>query len=72
MLKLTISSAGPSWIGLGMEGEDLTVYWLEHVLRHNGTPHLKLSSKNLPFYQSYLLDIWLFLAVVFIENYLFL
>jgi len=45
-------------------GVELSVYWIEHVLRHKGAKHLQLASRNLPFYQNYLLDIWLFLFIV--------
>jgi len=47
--------------------KDVAVYWIEHVLRHNGTKHLQLSSKKMPFYQRWLLDVIFFLlAVLFI------
>ena len=46
--------------------KDIAVYWIEHVLRHNGTKHLQLSSKKMPFYQRWLLDvIFVLVAVVF-------
>ena len=45
--------------------KDVAVYWVEHVLRHGGTSHLQSSAKNMPFYQQYLLDIWLFLLILF-------
>ena len=54
-------------------GKDRAVYWVEHVLRHGGAKHLQLSSKNMPFYQKYLLDVWLFLALIgVIIGYLFI
>ena len=40
-----------------MPGQELAAYWIEHVLRHNGTKHLQLASKNLPFYQRHLIDV---------------
>lgn len=43
-----------------MPGREIGVYWVEHVLRHGGK-HLHSVSKNLPFYQHHLLDVWLFL-----------
>ena len=43
---------------------DLSVYWIEYVLRHNGTKHLQLASRNLPFYQNYLLDVWFFILAI--------
>jgi glucuronosyltransferase len=45
-------------------GKDAAVYWVEHVLRH-GAKHLEVSSRKMPFYQQYLLDVWLFLAAIF-------
>ena len=54
-------------------GKDRAVYWVEHVLRHGGAKHLQLSSKKMPFYQKYLLDVWLFLALIgVIIGYLFI
>jgi glucuronosyltransferase len=44
--------------------KDAAVYWIEHVMRHGGAKHLQLSSRNLPFYQKHLLDVWLFLFAV--------
>ena len=44
--------------------KDVAVYWIEHVLRHNGTKHLQLSSKKMTFYQRWLLDVCLFLCII--------
>lgn len=45
-----------------MPAKDVGVYWIEHVLRHNGTAHLQsLANKEMPFYKFYLLDVWAFL-----------
>ena len=49
-----------------MPGKDVAVYWIEHVLRHGGTKHLQLASKNMPLYQRYMLDIALFLILMLI------
>ena len=50
-----------------MPGQELAAYWIEHVLRHNGTKHLQLASKNLPFYKRHLIDVISFLvALVFL------
>jgi len=40
-----------------MDGREKAVYWIEHVLRHGGTRHMRISSLDLPFYQHYLLDV---------------
>ena len=47
-----------------VNGHDVAVYWLEYVLRFNGTNHLKLTSRNIPFYQLYHLDVILFLSAI--------
>jgi hypothetical protein len=44
-----------------MPAKDIGAYWVEHVLRHKGTKHLKLAGKDMPFYQRYLLDVIAFL-----------
>ncbi|CAG9764168.1 unnamed protein product [Ceutorhynchus assimilis] len=36
---------------------DTAIYWIEYVIRNNGTRHLQSASKTLPLYQYYLLDI---------------
>ena len=52
--------------------KEVAVYWIEHVLRHGGTKHLQSRAKEMPFYQLYLLDVWLFLSfVIFITFYVF-
>lgn len=45
-------------------GRDLAVYWIEHTLRHNGTKHLQLAGKDIPFYQRYMIDVILFLVAM--------
>lgn len=40
-----------------LPGKDVAAYWIEYVIRHGGTKHLQLTSKNLPFYQKHLLDV---------------
>lgn len=44
-----------------MPSRKVAAYWVEHVLRHGGSKHPQ--SKGMPFYQLYLLDVWLFLLV---------
>lgn len=44
--------------------QDKAVYWIEHVMRFNGTKHLKPTSQKIPFYQLYLLDVGLLLVLV--------
>eukprot|EP00058_Branchiostoma_floridae_P009207 XP_002594695.1 hypothetical protein BRAFLDRAFT_116017 [Branchiostoma floridae] len=33
------------------------IWWIEHVIKHGGLPHLKSRAVELPFYQYYLLDV---------------
>ena len=52
-----------------MPAKNLGTYWIEHVLRQKGTKHLQLVGKDMPFYQTYLLDVIAFLigiSVVFL------
>lgn len=46
-----------------MPGREVAAYWVEYVLRHGGTKHLQVASKNMPFYQRYLLDVIGFLIM---------
>ncbi len=48
-----------------LPGTEVAVYWVEYVIRHGGTKHLQLSSKNMPFYQKHLLDVALFFIMLF-------
>ncbi|XP_008197588.1 UDP-glycosyltransferase UGT5-like [Tribolium castaneum] len=43
---------------------DSAVYWVEHVLRHGGAPHLRSAALDLKWYQREMVDIFLFLALV--------
>ncbi|ENN79807.1 UDP-glycosyltransferase UGT4 [Dendroctonus ponderosae] len=43
---------------------DKAIFWIEYVLRHNGTSHLNYAGVDVPFYQFYHLDIFGFLAAV--------
>lgn len=47
-------------------GKEVAAYWIEYILRHGGTKHLQVASKNMPFYQKHLLDVAIFLVVVLI------
>lgn len=46
-----------------MPAREKAAYWVEYVLRHGGAQHLLTKEKNMPFYQAYLLDVWLFLLL---------
>ncbi|KAG5683528.1 hypothetical protein PVAND_012802 [Polypedilum vanderplanki] len=51
-----------------MRPVDKAVWWIEYVLRHNGTSHLKYSGKDVPFYQKYMLD---FAAIAIVVLHIF-
>lgn len=36
---------------------DLAVYWVEHVIRHKGAPHLRSAGLDLAWYQRELIDV---------------
>ncbi|XP_078606231.1 UDP-glucuronosyltransferase 2C1-like [Branchiostoma floridae x Branchiostoma japonicum] len=40
---------------------DRAVWWIEHVIKHVGLPHLRARAVELPWYQYYLLDVAAFL-----------
>ncbi|XP_066284965.1 UDP-glucuronosyltransferase 2B33-like [Branchiostoma lanceolatum] len=40
------------------------VWWIEHVIKHGGLPHLRSRAIELPFYQYYLLDVIALLVAV--------
>lgn len=44
---------------------ETAAYWVEYVLRHGGAKHLQTKAQHTPFYQLYLLDVWLFMFVAF-------
>jgi glucuronosyltransferase len=43
---------------------DRAVFWAEFVVRHNGAAHLRSGSRDLYWYQYYLLDVWTALLFV--------
>ncbi|XP_065208667.1 UDP-glycosyltransferase UGT5-like [Planococcus citri] len=46
--------------------QNTLLYWVDYVLRHKHVSHLKPAGAKLPFHQYLLLDVILFLSVVFI------
>lgn len=42
---------------------ELAVFWVEHVLKHKNTEHLRTVASKLPFYQYFLLDVAAFLLL---------
>ncbi|XP_041457002.1 UDP-glucuronosyltransferase 2C1-like [Lytechinus variegatus] len=54
-----------------MTAADTSAYWIEHMIKH-GVDYLRPSSLDLPFYQLYLIDVFLFLfALIFIVCWIF-
>lgn len=47
-----------------ISGVDKAVWWTEYVLRNGDAEHLKGSSRKMPLYQYYLVDVFLFLFAV--------
>ena len=43
---------------------ELTGDWIEFVLRHNGAPHLRVQSFNMPWYQEHSVDVVLFILFI--------
>lgn len=41
---------------------DRAIFWTEYAIRHKGAPHLRMSSRNLTWYQNLMLDV---LAIIF-------
>lgn len=44
-----------------MTPQELTVYWVEYIIRHRGAPHFKSPAHNLNFIQVNLIDVYTFL-----------
>jgi len=47
-----------------MASKEKAVYWVEYVLRHGGTKHMRMSSMDLPFYQDNLLDVIALMTII--------
>ncbi|RLU27577.1 hypothetical protein DMN91_001381 [Ooceraea biroi] len=43
---------------------DNAIWWVEHVIRHKGAPHLRNKSRDMPWYQVELLDIMAIIIVI--------
>lgn len=46
-----------------MTPHELTVYWVEYVIRHHGASYLQSPAHNLNFVQLHLIDVYLFIAL---------
>lgn len=46
-----------------MTPHELTVYWVEYVIRHRGAPHFQSPAHKLNFIQLNLIDVYLFIAI---------
>ncbi len=54
---------------------DRVAYWMEYIVRHNGTSHLKSAAMDLNFFQYYLLDVAAFVvfcALILIATFIYL
>jgi hypothetical protein len=40
------------------------VWWIEYMARHQGADHLRPASRDLEWFQVYLLDVWAFIILV--------
>ncbi|KAL1506655.1 hypothetical protein ABEB36_005980 [Hypothenemus hampei] len=47
-----------------MRSVDTAMFWIEYVIRHKGASHLNYLATDLPFYQFYLLDVYVFMLLV--------
>ncbi|RZC32879.1 UDP-glucuronosyltransferase 2C1-like, partial [Asbolus verrucosus] len=47
-----------------MKPIDAAVYWIEHVIRHKGAPHLRTAGLDLKWYEREMVDIIIFLTLV--------
>lgn len=45
------------------------IYWIEYVLRYNGARHIRSPAAHLNFYQSWFLDVTVFLLITLILSY---
>nr|AVT42224.1 UDP-glucuronosyltransferase 40AE2 [Lissorhoptrus oryzophilus] len=49
-----------------MKPMDVARYWVDYVIRHKGADHLKVAGRKMPWYQYFMVDVVLFLAVAFV------
>jgi hypothetical protein len=47
-----------------MKPLDSAIYWIEHVIRHKGAPHLRSAGLDLKWYQREMVDVIRFLVLV--------
>lgn len=40
------------------------IFWVEHVIRHKGAPHLRASGLDLKWYQKEMIDVFAFIFLV--------
>ncbi|XP_051877277.1 UDP-glucuronosyltransferase 2C1-like [Pristis pectinata] len=51
--------------------KELAVFWVEYTIRHRGAAHFRSAGNELPFYQYYLLDVFV-IVLVFVGLFLYL
>lgn len=49
---------------------DSAVYWVEHVIRYKGAPHLRSAGLDLKWYEREMIDVFLFIIVVIATIYI--
>lgn len=55
------------WLDHPMKSLDRAIWWIEYVIRHNGTKHLRSPTADIPWIQYLLLDIiFVVLVAVFV------
>jgi glucuronosyltransferase len=47
---------------------ETAIFWIEHVIRHGGAPHLRSAAVDLSWYQYLLLDVLAVLILVFVTS----
>lgn len=48
-----------------IKGMEKVSWWIEYVLRHNGTSHQRYPGADMPWYKYFMLDVISFLFLVF-------
>lgn len=49
-----------------LKGVDKAIWWIEYVIRHKGTEHLRSPAADMTLYEYFMLDVILFLFSIFV------
>ncbi|KAK4872740.1 hypothetical protein RN001_014769 [Aquatica leii] len=52
-----------------MSGLEKAVWWIEYVIRHNGTKHLRSPLLDIPFYSERMIKLKVFCLLIFLESF---